>query len=112
MDWEFRRPKIHSQILQWDADLICLQEVERCSFEEDLEPWFLENGYEGIYFCKEPEVQEGFEEGIALMYKASSFVRISSVCAPFREFYEPVGKGPVISFVLPLLSYQACFSNT
>ena len=91
--WSSRRTRILNEIARLDADLLCLQEVERVIFEEDLEPWFLENGYEGVYFCKKPQVEEGFEEGVALMYKRSSFVRVFSVCAPFRDYLEIAGQG-------------------
>ena len=93
LEWSSRRTRILSEIVRLDADILCLQEVEREIYEEDLEPWFLENGYEGVYFCKRPQVDEGFEEGVALMYKTSSFVRVSSVCAPFRDYLEIAGQG-------------------
>eukprot|EP00210_Caulerpa_lentillifera_P002658 g2538.t1 len=93
LEWKLRKKRLQNELENYDADLLCLQDVERSIYYQQLEPWFLENGYEGIFYCKPPEIEEGFEQGVALLYKTSVFNRVSSVCAPFKEYFEPVGYG-------------------
>lgn len=100
LEWELRRKRLQKELIDYDADLLCLQDVERSIYHQQLEPWFLENGYEGIYYCKPPETEEGFQDGVALFYKASIFHRVSSVCAPFKEYFEPVGHGKCLSYLM------------
>ncbi|CAD7696017.1 unnamed protein product [Ostreobium quekettii] len=82
LEWDSRRLRILEELQKYDADLVCLQEVERKFYEDDLEAWFLGQGFEGIHFTKKPKVPARVEEGCALFYRTSTFSRISS-----RKFF-------------------------
>ena len=55
----YRRPLILGEILQYNADVACLQEVDDKMFTLCLEPALNEAGFEGVYTNKAGQVREG-----------------------------------------------------
>lgn len=52
LSWDYRRNKLKEQILSYDSDLLCLQEVESKTFEEYWVPLLDKHGYTGIFHAK------------------------------------------------------------
>lgn len=55
--------------LGYNADIICLQEVDCKIFNHYLKPLLLENGLQGVFYKKGKEVAEG----LALFYRGNRF---------------------------------------
>lgn len=54
-----RRPLILGQLLEFQADILCLQEVDESAFRGLLEPGLRDAGYSGVYTNKLGKVAEG-----------------------------------------------------
>ncbi|SCU90945.1 LADA_0F07228g1_1 [Lachancea dasiensis] len=52
LSWDFRREKLQEQILNYNTDIICLQEVESKTYEEFWAPLLREHGYTGMFHAK------------------------------------------------------------
>src|SRR5699024_1423620 len=47
--WNYRRGRILAELLAYNPDIICLQEVQGDHFEDFFAPELLRRGYEGLY---------------------------------------------------------------
>jgi len=52
LDWNYRKQGILKEILAYDSDIICLQEVEAHQYSEYFEPELAKNGYAGVFTPK------------------------------------------------------------
>lgn len=50
--WEYRRNKLKEQVLSFNCDVICLQEVEASTFEDYWSPLLQKHGYSGLFHAK------------------------------------------------------------
>lgn len=76
LDWNARAPRLLDEILSYDADIICLQEVEKPFYEDHLEPFLREQGYASHYYGrrrKPTDPVSGPEEGPTLSYRVPRF---------------------------------------
>lgn len=78
LNWEFRRESLKQQIIDTNADIICLQEVETQSFEEYWLKVMADAGYRGMFHAKyrarrmnEKDAKK--VDGCATFYKYSKF---------------------------------------
>jgi CCR4-NOT transcription complex subunit 6 len=78
LSWDYRKDVLKKQILECDADVICLQEVETQLFEDYWLDLMAERGYRGVFHAKyrarrmnEKEAKK--VDGCATFYKASKF---------------------------------------
>ncbi|KAK7016428.1 Endonuclease/Exonuclease/phosphatase [Halocaridina rubra] len=67
MDIDYRKQLLLKEILGYNGDIICLQEVDEKVFEYDLEPVLKSRGYESCYDAKGGQVSEG----IAMIFQKS-----------------------------------------
>ncbi|GMN45328.1 hypothetical protein TIFTF001_014513 [Ficus carica] len=79
--WEYRRQKLVNEIIEYDADIICLQEVQSDHFESFYEPELTKHGYSVMYTKKTP-----------VLYTANKFV--TDGCATFyrRKLFKVIMK--------------------
>lgn len=49
MSWAYRLEVLLKELSGYDADVLCLQEVQKHHFEDSLCPRLREMGYDGIY---------------------------------------------------------------
>ncbi|KAF9166340.1 Glucose-repressible alcohol dehydrogenase transcriptional effector [Actinomortierella ambigua] len=70
-EWNTRRETILNQIVFMDADIICLQEIEKQDFEEYFEPQLARLGYRSIHAYKTNLYET--RDGCALFYRDSRF---------------------------------------
>uniref|UniRef100_A0A023GLE3 2',5'-phosphodiesterase 12 n=1 Tax=Amblyomma triste TaxID=251400 RepID=A0A023GLE3_AMBTT len=69
LDLCYRKQLFTKEILGYKGDLICLQEVDRKVFREDLEPILEANGFLGYY----TEKCSPMAEGVACFFRSSKF---------------------------------------
>ncbi|XP_022672712.1 2',5'-phosphodiesterase 12-like, partial [Varroa destructor] len=69
LDFEFRKHLLIKEILGYNGDVLCLQEVDRGMFKHELQPCLSLQGFDGIYCEKGAEGAEG----CAVFYRKSKF---------------------------------------
>ncbi|KAI8319356.1 hypothetical protein GQ54DRAFT_40387 [Martensiomyces pterosporus] len=88
--WEYRRDSIMSELTALQPDLICLQEVESCQFDEFFKEKLGELGYEGVFWTKSrartmTEEERKSVDGCATFYKSSMFKVVASHLLEFQQ---------------------------
>nr|XP_027202103.1 carbon catabolite repressor protein 4 homolog 1-like [Dermatophagoides pteronyssinus] len=82
LNWNFRRERILAEIISYNPDIICLQEIQGDHFEEFFAPALLQRGYEGLYkqkttklFCGGGKYKPGkfVCDGCATFFKTPMF---------------------------------------
>jgi len=75
LPWNYRRRNILREILNYRADIMCLQEVQADHFENFLLPELDKYSYSGVYKCKTREFmgQYGKMDGCAIFYRRDKF---------------------------------------
>ncbi|OQR66807.1 putative 2' [Tropilaelaps mercedesae] len=59
LDFEYRKHLLIKELLGYNGDVLCLQEVDRGMFKHELLPYFTLQGFEGIYAEKRARASEG-----------------------------------------------------
>ena len=77
--WENRRDLILEEILNGDADVLCLQEVDRGSFQEFFQFRLASSDYKGVFHPKTraknmTEKEAKIVDGCAIFYKAKKYI--------------------------------------
>lgn len=49
LQWQYRRQLILKELAMYDADIVCLQEVQSTSFHEDLKPEMERRGFDTVF---------------------------------------------------------------
>jgi CCR4-NOT transcription complex subunit 6 len=49
LQWQYRRQLILKELAMYDADIVCLQEVQSTSFHEDLKPEMDRRGFDAVF---------------------------------------------------------------
>lgn len=79
LNWEYRKQVITHEILSYDADVVCLQEVEASQFDAYFKPQLrMRGGYDGFFYAKSraktmSDWDRTFVDGCALFFKADRF---------------------------------------
>ncbi|KAF7731767.1 Glucose-repressible alcohol dehydrogenase transcriptional effector [Apophysomyces ossiformis] len=79
LTWEYRRELIISEIISFNADIICLQEVEMNRYDDFFYGELKRRGgYDGVFYPKSraktmSETERGAVDGCATFYKTSRF---------------------------------------
>ncbi|XP_078270725.1 2',5'-phosphodiesterase 12 [Rhinoraja longicauda] len=68
----YRENLVKKEVLGYQADLLCLQEVDKTLFSHSLQPALDAFGYQGLFRVKEKQ-----HEGLATFYRASRFQLLS-----------------------------------
>lgn len=82
LDWDYRRELLKQQVIEYSADVVCLQEVETRTFEEFWTPVMASHGYKGVFHCKSrartmSEKNAKKVDGCAIFYKKAKFTLVS-----------------------------------
>lgn len=87
MSWAYRGQLVMQEMLSYDADILCLQEVQADHFKSQLLPQMRERGYDGLHKMKTRESMgvEGKVDGCAVFYKKSRFTVNQKYCIEFNE---------------------------
>lgn len=86
--WEKRRNLILSEIVVQDVDVVCLQEVDRESFQDFFQYELAAKDYKGIFYPKSraktmAEKEAKLVDGCAIFYKAKSFICLDKMVVDF-----------------------------
>ncbi|KAI8335058.1 Endonuclease/exonuclease/phosphatase [Chlamydoabsidia padenii] len=79
LTWDYRKELILSEILSWNTDIVCLQEVEMGQYEDIIGETLKHQGnYDGVFFPKSraktmSEKERRVVDGCATFYKADKF---------------------------------------
>lgn len=76
LTWEYRRRNLLNEMLSYDADILCLQEVQSDHFNNFFEPEFAKLGYSAIYKRKTKEVYSANQyviDGCATFFRHDRF---------------------------------------
>lgn len=74
--WTFRKRNLIREMAQYDADIICLQELQADHYDDHFRPYFSRLGYDGVYKTKTRESmgRKGKIDGCATFYRKNMFV--------------------------------------
>ncbi|KAK7044271.1 Glucose-repressible alcohol dehydrogenase transcriptional effector [Paramarasmius palmivorus] len=84
LDWDYRKELILGEISGYNADFLCLQEVDGRQYDEFFTPRLEAKDYTGVYFQKSRAKTMGSEserekvDGCATFYRSSSFQLVES----------------------------------
>lgn len=73
--WTYRKLNLIREMSRFDADILCLQEVQADHYEDHLYPRFQQKGYEGCFKGKTREAmgRQGKIDGCATFFRADMF---------------------------------------
>lgn len=80
--WSRRLPNLLTEILQHDADILCLQEVQEDHYENQIKPALQARGYQ----CEYKKRTGGKPDGCAIIFKTS---RLSLLSSNPVEYFRP-----------------------
>ncbi|XP_070705797.1 protein angel homolog 2 [Pempheris klunzingeri] len=82
LPWEYRLPNLLAEIQQYNADIVCLQEVQEDHYENQIKPALQALGYQ----CEYKRRTGRKPDGCAVIFKAS---RLSLLSSNPIEFFRP-----------------------
>lgn len=90
LSWSYRKQLILQEILLYEADIVCLQEVDVENFEEYFSPQLAYHGYKGVYWPKTRaktmnEVEKKSVDGCATFFKTSAFALVDKNVIEFNQ---------------------------
>ncbi|KAK9325548.1 Endonuclease/exonuclease/phosphatase [Lipomyces orientalis] len=90
LQWDFRRESIKQEVVSYDADIMCLQEVDLATYEEFLLPNLSQKDYTGFHWPKSraktmSEAERKKVDGCAIFYKKSVFKLIDQQPVEFQH---------------------------
>ena len=83
LDPGYRRPLVLSELLSYNADVICLQEVDDKMFTQLLDPGLRLYGFEGVYTNKAGKVREGS----AMFWRKDRFQLVSHRDVALKDLF-------------------------
>lgn len=80
--WSYRKELILTEIMNYDADFLCLQEVDIAQYEDYFTPHLKNQDYEGVFWAKSrwktmSDADRRTVDGCATFYKASKYGSVS-----------------------------------
>lgn len=90
LNWEYRRNTIFKEILHYSADIISLQEVETCEYNNFFVPELKLHGYEGVFSPKSRakhmiEDDKRHVDGCAIFWKTAKFTLVKEHLIEFNQ---------------------------
>ncbi|XP_023403364.2 2',5'-phosphodiesterase 12 [Loxodonta africana] len=107
LELDYRQNLIQKELTGYNADLICLQEVDRAVFSDSLVPALEAFGLEGVFRIKQ-------HEGLATFYRKSKFSLLSQHDISFHEALEsdPLHKELLEKLVLYPAAQERVFQRS
>ncbi|CAF1211818.1 unnamed protein product [Rotaria sordida] len=81
LEWHRRKERLLREILKQDADIICLQEMQKDHYKHDFRPKMVDHGYNSIYIKRSGDKSDG----CCLFYKTDRLKLIASKTVPFYQ---------------------------
>ncbi|PNS21362.1 hypothetical protein CAC42_1141 [Sphaceloma murrayae] len=88
--WDRRREMVINEIRHRNADIVCLQEIDSESFNEEFRPNLAANDYKGIFWQKSraqtmAEREAKLVDGCATFWKNSKYIMLDKQMVDFRK---------------------------
>lgn len=88
--WEHRQRLIFEEMFTYDADVLCLQEVETCEFNNTFLPELRKHGYMGVFSPKSRaktmiESESQNVDGCAIFWKTEKFLLLENHTFEFNQ---------------------------
>ncbi|XP_077213840.1 carbon catabolite repressor protein 4 homolog 1-like isoform X2 [Tasmannia lanceolata] len=104
LTWQYRSKNLLREIVGYDADILCLQEVQSDHFENFFAPELAKHGYSVIYKKKSMLLYTGKDvsEGCAIFFRRDRFKEVQKYELEYKKFAQKLVRGlqqnPSISF--------------
>ncbi|KAF0688105.1 Aste57867_20266 [Aphanomyces stellatus] len=87
LNWSFRKQLLRRELQLYNADILCLQEVQADHYKNYFEPMMAEWGYDGLFQQKTRESMglAGKVDGCALFYRKSRFYLKEQYAVEFND---------------------------
>jgi len=90
LSWDYRKGRILEEIRCHNADIVCLQEIDRESFDDYFRPELSINDYRGIFWPKSraktmADKDAKLVDGCATFYKGSKYVILDKALVDFAN---------------------------
>ncbi|KAJ3337418.1 Glucose-repressible alcohol dehydrogenase transcriptional effector [Gonapodya sp. JEL0774] len=90
LSWEFRRQNLIQEIVGYNADILCLQEIEYGQFDDFFQPELREHGYDGTFYPKSrirvmADYERKYVDGCATFWKSARFAAIEKNVIEFQR---------------------------
>lgn len=88
MSWQYRKQNLLKELLNYKADILCLQEVQSNHFQDFLAPELQKHGYTAIYKKKTTEIYTGSSfsiDGCATFFKRDRFSLVKKYEVEFNK---------------------------
>lgn len=114
MSWQYRRQKLIREIAGYQADVVCLQEVQINHYHNFLKRAMEEHGYSGLFKAKTCEVCAGDEyvtDGCATFFRSDRFSCVKKYEVEFKKAAKSTAKHcvePQKSIIEQRLSKASC----
>ncbi|KNC96818.1 uncharacterized protein SPPG_08019 [Spizellomyces punctatus DAOM BR117] len=92
LNWDYRKDLLLQDILNYSADIVCLQEMQMDQYEDFFRDQLSQlGGYEGVFFPKSrartmAEYERRQVDGCATFWKANKFFLVEKHCIEFQQF--------------------------
>jgi CCR4-NOT transcription complex subunit 6 len=96
--WPYRRKLIQAELEELQGDIVCLQEVQQDHYNQDINPFMTQLGYDGVYRAKSRDYGCGFGkvDGCATFWKRNKFIMTENYTIEFNE----IARGEAINLGL------------
>ncbi len=88
MAWNYRRNNILRELLSYNSDLLCLQEVQGDHFENFFQPRLAAHGYDGVFKSKTRDAlgdNPNAIDGCAIFFRRERFALTEQYSIEFNE---------------------------
>jgi CCR4-NOT transcription complex subunit 6 len=90
LSWEYRKELILTEIINYDAEIVCLQEVDIGQYEDYFTKHLEPSGYEGVFYAKSrhlhrSEDQRRTVDGCAIFFKTSRYQLVETHSMEFSQ---------------------------
>ncbi|KAL6762360.1 hypothetical protein V8C86DRAFT_2520723 [Haematococcus lacustris] len=97
LEWSSRRARIQEELSEYNADIVCLQEVDWEVFTRELQPWFQQRGLQGWFQARQQAPDSSLDssldassgptapEGVAMFIRSSMFEVLDHECIRFAD---------------------------
>ena len=90
LSWEYRRDVVIKELKNHDADIVCLQEVDKMSYEEFFRRELAYDDYKGVFWPKSrartmPDKEANYVDGCATFYKGRKFILLDKHLIDFAN---------------------------
>ena len=95
LSWSYRRQNLLRELLGYDADVLCLQEIQSDHYEDFFLPELTRAGYSAVYKRKTGEMFTGGAyafDGCATFFRKDSFTLIKKYEVEFNKAAGPVAE--------------------